>query len=327
MPGNDLVWRSTHTWAGSGNPTVSELTVEWLNEFGPIVSVTDVPDDQGGRVYMKMIRSGYDFADEATYPVSQYGVYRRVEDPLLVASIPSHGNEVLSAGAPYIVGSDDLAKAGTFPPGTWALVASVPATQSDDYLVELTTTADSSAAGPAWFDYLVTTHTTTPSVWFVSLPDSGFSVDNLAPTVPEGFGVAYGSEGNLLTWSSAAEPDFDHFRIYRGDEPGFIPAEESLVHTTTETSWVDVAKSLFDYHYKLTTVDLTGNESDPTGPATISGAQDGGVPSRTVLIGAFPNPFNASTTLVFETAAPGQVRLNIYDVAGRLVLTMVDEYP
>ena len=33
--------------------------------------------------------------------------------------------------------------------------------------------------------FLLTTHTTTPSNWFVSQPDSGYSVDNIAPGVPQ----------------------------------------------------------------------------------------------------------------------------------------------
>ncbi len=39
----------------------------------------------------------------------------------------------------------------------------------------------------------------------------------------------------------------------------------------------------------------------------------------------FPNPFNPSTTIAFSIAEPGRVRLGIYDVAGRLVRTLVDE--
>jgi len=347
VPGNDLIWRSTHRWAGSGNPTVSELSIGWLNEFGPITSIIDVPDDQGGRVYVQLKRSGYDFADEAAYPVNQYGVYRRVDDPLLVAKIESaqysrkttpalsgglvssfspNGSGIMLDGTTYIVGSTEFAAAGTFPPGTWALVASVPATQNDEYLTEVTTVADSTAAGTAWSTFLVTTHTTTPSVWFVCPPDSGYSVDNLAPPVPTEFAVAYDSEGNLLTWSPSDAPDFDHFRIYRGMEPDFIPAEGNLVHTTTESSWLDAAKSFFDYHYKLSSVDLAGNKSDPTGPATVSGAQDGGVPARTSLLGAVPNPFNSATKLSFEMASPGHACLKVYDTAGRRVVTLIDEH-
>jgi hypothetical protein len=39
----------------------------------------------------------------------------------------------------------------------------------------------------------------------------------------------------------------------------------------------------------------------------------------------FPNPFNPSTTIRYEIASPVHVRLMIYDVAGRLVRTLVDD--
>jgi subtilisin-like proprotein convertase family protein len=43
---------------------------------------------------------------------------------------------------------------------------------------------------------------------------------------------------------------------------------------------------------------------------------------------AYPNPFNASTRLHFQLAAPGRVTIELYDVAGRTVSTLVNAvYP
>jgi hypothetical protein len=39
----------------------------------------------------------------------------------------------------------------------------------------------------------------------------------------------------------------------------------------------------------------------------------------------FPNPFNPSTTIAFETATNGRVRLDVFDVRGGLVRGLVDE--
>lgn len=60
--------------------------------------------------------------------------------------------------------------------------------------------------------------------------------------------------------------------------------------------------------------------------AGVNEVQDGKVPSRTTLLGAVPNPFNPSTTLSYEMADAGHVRLNVYDTAGRLVAVLVDEH-
>ncbi len=41
---------------------------------------------------------------------------------------------------------------------------------------------------------------------------------------------------------------------------------------------------------------------------------------------AFPNPFNPSTTIRFAIPESRQVSLKIYDIAGRLVKTLLDEH-
>ena len=41
---------------------------------------------------------------------------------------------------------------------------------------------------------------------------------------------------------------------------------------------------------------------------------------------AYPNPFNPSTTIKYDLNANVNVELAIYDVRGRLVDTLVDEY-
>jgi hypothetical protein len=46
--------------------------------------------------------------------------------------------------------------------------------------------------------------------------------------------------------------------------------------------------------------------------------------SRTRLLPAAPNPFNARTNLAFELAAEGPVTLRLYDLRGRLVRTLHD---
>jgi len=42
------------------------------------------------------------------------------------------------------------------------------------------------------------------------------------------------------------------------------------------------------------------------------------------LVRCYPNPFNPRSTVVFEVPAAGRVRLEVYDIAGRLVRTLLD---
>jgi len=59
-----------------------------------------------------------------------------------------------------------------------------------------------------------------------------------------------------------------------------------------------------------TTTDV--EETDPT-------------PTVTRLFACYPNPFNPSTWIAFDLSVPCHVILRVYDAAGRLVHTMVDE--
>ena len=58
-------------------------------------------------------------------------------------------------------------------------------------------------------------------------------------------------------------------------------------------------------------------------PAGADGPEDDNVPAAARLVGAFPNPFNPVTRLVYELPERAMVDLRIYDVRGRLVRTLV----
>jgi hypothetical protein len=47
---------------------------------------------------------------------------------------------------------------------------------------------------------------------------------------------------------------------------------------------------------------------------------------KTSLSFNYPNPFNPTTVIRYEIAAPGHVNLSIFDVNGRLVRTLVDSF-
>ncbi len=56
----------------------------------------------------------------------------------------------------------------------------------------------------------------------------------------------------------------------------------------------------------------------------VDGADDAAPPARLVLHGNVPNPFNPTTTIRFELPLSGKVRLDVYDVAGRQVRTLIE---
>jgi hypothetical protein len=68
--------------------------------------------------------------------------------------------------------------------------------------------------------------------------------------------------------------------------------------------------------------DLNNNGSEVTLPG---GGETPYVPVTTALMQNHPNPFNPTTTIVFDVATAGAVRIEIYDVSGSLVRTLVNE--
>ena len=60
--------------------------------------------------------------------------------------------------------------------------------------------------------------------------------------------------------------------------------------------------------------------------ATVVGvADDGGELPSVLQVASYPNPFNPRTTIHYDLPESGSVRLQVYDLSGRLVTTLVDE--
>jgi hypothetical protein len=49
-------------------------------------------------------------------------------------------------------------------------------------------------------------------------------------------------------------------------------------------------------------------------------------PDDFALLSNYPNPFNARTTISFDLPSPSEVRIEIYDIAGRQVKTIINDY-
>ena len=294
-----------------------------------IATITDVPDDQGSVVRIGFHRSLYDDATETDNPVTSYGVWRRVDDPRVskaldtaqdvdpVRRLSLPGLPLVSWQGRVFLAADKTDSAGIFPPGDWEVLHSVPAIQQDVYTTIAATLGDSTAEDTPFTTYCISSHTTTPSFWFASVPDSGYSVDNLPPALPSDF--IYGP-GSLLSWQASTEPDFHHYSVF-GSDTSVLDGSETLIGYTLSTTH-DVSGQDFGF-YLLTATDQAGNQSQA---AVVSGASAvPGIPGRSVVLyGCKPNPFNPRTRIAFELPSPARVTVRIHDVSGRIVRTLLD---
>ncbi len=313
-PGDDLVWHSTHTYVSDGvNPTVSDLTVEWLNEFATITRVADIPYDQGRQVRVEWQRSGHDFAGDPSQ-VIEYAVYRKIDEGL--SRFPERAVANLAQSAVPNIARNHAAMMRA---AGWDYLVTVPVLLEDEYAAVVPTLRDSTAAdGQYYSTFRVTALTATPGVFFHSYPDSGYSVDNLAPGVPAGLML----NGAELSWEDAPEEDFQHHSVY-GSAMAELDPSATLIGYTVDPTY-DVSSVSYGY-YHVTTSDHAGNEGDA---ASVEGdllsSPDAPIPTAYALSPPGPNPLRSGTSLTFALPEAGKVRLVIYDTSGRTVRTLAN---
>jgi hypothetical protein len=259
-----------------------------------ISSIADIGNDQGRSVRISVTRSLLDDGSAAR-PIKEYQAFRRV--------LP------LPASA--------MRGAQPVPSGTWEFVASVPASGAKNYRIVAPTLADSTInSGMYRTKFFVRAATDDPVFFFDSPVDSGYSKDNLAPSVPQNFLLTT----NNLTWKESKDSDFDYFTLYGSNTNSF--ANATLINYTTTTG-MDVTSQPYSYYY-VTATDFSGNEGKPAMAHALTGV--GGTPGNYVLsVSAYPNPFNPLTTVRYTLPAKGHVTLDVYDLRGEKVSSLVNQ--
>ncbi|MFQ6615675.1 MAG: carboxypeptidase regulatory-like domain-containing protein [Fidelibacterota bacterium] len=222
-----------------------------------------------------------------------------------------------------------LAGLGPDEPHLWDFIDTVPFHGLEEpYAYVAPTLVDSNVVtGPTgnfYSVFRVTAHTFDPWTFFDSEPMSGYSVDNLAPSVPGGLTVASVDDGNRLTWLPGREEDLDYYTVYRGLTLGFEPGEPYAFTVDTVFLDTDVEPSQ-TYYYTVTATDFNGNESEYAPQQTVGIRDQEGIqiPNRFELAQNYPNPFNPSTAIRYGLPMRSDVTLIVYDALGRKVRTLV----
>jgi hypothetical protein len=136
-------------------------------------------------------------------------------------------------------------------------------------------------------------------------------------------------EGVNLDWSTASETRSASFRIERQLQDtedwtvvGSVNAQGESV-ARTDYHFVDTnAGAGLTYAYRLISVDLGGQSSELQLVVTSHSAPAAAAATEFRLIGNYPNPFNPSTHIAFETLDTAPITLQVFDVSGRLVQTL-----
>jgi hypothetical protein len=292
-----------------------------------IRAVRDIPGDQGGQVNLSWYASGY---DPGLNQITYYSLWRAIE-PEQAAVMLSGGAELFAGRGEVPLSSENRLIRKQYLAGSeyfWAMVGSQNAFCLDAYSLSAPTMFDSTAVSDEYHYFQVIAHTADPLTFFTSEPDSGYSVDNLAPCPPQGLAGCqrYIPEGLELKWDRSGEPDLDCYRIYRGLVESFEPGSENLIASSCDTLYFDGEWDWgAGYSYKLSAVDIHGNESGFAllGPDDITGDDTPPPPKESYLAQNYPNPFNPSTVIEFGLEENSRVSLSVFDTSGRLVMPLL----
>jgi len=253
-----------------------------------IVAITDVPEDQGGRVYVTFSQSAWDTDELPGRSTESYTIQRKDGD-------------------------------------AWVGLMSIGAYGSDEYVVEVTTLNDSDSDGNNEADFRVIANM--DEGLFVSAVASGFSSDNIAPDAPDDLGGQIVEGSAELQWSASTANDLAYYNVYRGETEDFVHNDDSFIGESETSDYVDAAMVTGDNYYIVTAVDVHDNESDASPAVSLTSMSvDGGegVPDVFALHQNYPNPFNPITNIRFDVPENSMVSMAIYDLLGHKVRTLIN---
>ncbi|HEY2955947.1 MAG TPA: VCBS repeat-containing protein [Candidatus Eisenbacteria bacterium] len=284
-----------------------------------LTDVRDVPNDQGGRVFLTWLRSPLDDPSQRT--VTGYRVWRRIP--------PAAASEALASGIRRLVADPGRAaiEAGvsgilTLRGGMaedvtyWEALITLPAEGLEGYGYTAATTQDSMAGSNPYTAFFVSALTADPFVFYPSNVDSGYSVDNLPPGGPGSAAGEMTQQGYRLRWNPTRDADLAGYRLYRGETSNFKASDTTRIASPSDTVYVD-RNGDGSAWYKVSAVDRNGNES-PFALVPPSGIVDVGAAGSGVSLRLEANPSRLGRLVVsFSLRGAAGATLELLDLGGR----------
>lgn len=131
----------------------------------------------------------------------------------------------------------------------------------------------------------------------------------------------------VLSWTTVAELNNSGFDIERSSAVSEWTAIGNVQGRGTaggpaDYSYTDRNLASGRYSYRLKQVDYNGNFEY----FILSGSVLVGVPGKFSLSQNYPNPFNPATSINFDIPVDSEVKLNLYDLSGRKVANIMNEF-
>jgi Zn-dependent metalloprotease len=130
--------------------------------------------------------------------------------------------------------------------------------------------------------------------------------------------------GNLLTWRLVgADAKLASVRVYRLAEDDRLVSLTDDPLVTVDRFLDKSAQSNGLYRYRMVIRSSQGAE-ETAAEIEIRRGESPGLPSHAALAQNTPNPFNPRTVIRFDLPQATRVRLSIYDLTGRRIISLVD---
>lgn len=150
---------------------------------------------------------------------------------------------------------------------------------------------------------------------------NGVLADSPTAVLITAFDLAYTDGTVKIVWEIGHADELQGFNVYRSvqRDRGFARVNETLISTEQKYEYFDdTIEASRTYWYRLGAVDKDGEFFSPTKSVTIP-------KTSFILYQNYPNPFNPYTMIRYSIKERSYVTLRIYNVAGQLVRTLVDE--
>ncbi|MBL1212363.1 MAG: T9SS type A sorting domain-containing protein [Ignavibacteriae bacterium] len=300
------------------------------NEFLEIFNNSDQVVDLTGAKLIRLNGNGtfdgyvFDFASDGSgdTQIQPYGFLITARGSSKAAFEGEWG--VLPTGVAYFQGNDNL----YFGSGTarrWAMKTGGTANTNDGTLIDDTQTAVA-GSGKRSYQNVVGGWITENSI--ANSTPGELDAGQALPVELTSFSVQTVNGYALITWQTASEQNNLGFEIQRSvgmknnwGNIGFVPGKGTS-NAANYYSFTDDKNLLSgNYSYRLKQIDLDGSY-------TFSDVLQLNItePDETVLYQNSPNPFNPSTNIEFKVQSAQNVILDVYDIKGERIITLVNKY-
>ena len=152
--------------------------------------------------------------------------------------------------------------------------------------------------------------------------------DKLLPVELTYFGAVLDQGHVHLSWATASESNNAGFEVQRRTNNGTQTGWSSLGFIEGQGHSIEPV----EYAFRDDVGELAGHtvvyrlkQVDFDGSVAFSGESKVDVPApEGYALSAYPNPFNPTTTIQYEVPATGPIKLDVFDVQGRRVASLVD---